>query len=193
MSTDSGIPDDELAEFVVTEQIRSLEVKEKANLLRAIRKQGVAAGVSPQDWSIAKRLTKSGDPEIFASHIKEIVRISRILMPEVIQADDLFAGVPQLSAKTQLSVDMMNAQKAGFIVGNNGDGPEGNPYQEGSQLHAEWYNAWDRGLRNREAGVGPKTKLVKAKRQAPQKKERIPGLEPSRFTRGEEPASAAVN
>lgn len=195
MSTDSGMSDDELAKYVLDDEHLLLEVREKAILHRANRRQAVAAGMDPQDWNIARRLTKSGDTEIFASHIKEIVRIAGILMPELIP-EDVIAAVPQVSPEMRLSIDVMKAQKAGFHVGNNGGEAEENPYKQDSPLYAEWHIFWDRGLRVREKSVGSRTRIVKAKRQRPQKEENIPGIEPSRLrshTRGEEPATAALN
>lgn len=188
--SDSGIDDDELAEIIVKDEHLRLEVQEKAIAQKAHQKQAIAKGMDPLDWNITRRLAKSGDAAAFAAHIREIVRIGGIMLPEL-DPKDLIAGVPQVSAETRLSIDLMRAQQEGFAIGLEAKGAENNPYTPDSPLHAEWHNYWDRGLRAVENSLGPRTRLVTAKREKPQKKEPIPGLSVPRFrvhTRGEEEA-----
>lgn len=120
------------------------EVASERGVYAAAKKAAKKAGVPVAAVADAFSLKKQEAGEVVA-HYRHVGRVLKMLKAPLGTQWGLFEDVE--------TVDVMDADAAGYHAGKNGEPGSNNPHQAGTEEHARWVNGWNRWVAEKAPGA----------------------------------------
>jgi hypothetical protein len=143
-ATTPNVSNDAIAEFQVAYERVSASIARDSGIRRALIKTARDNGVDTDMAVLAVKTKKKYSVQEAAIHLRNLLRsLSLVHMP--LAQGDLFDFPKGMSGNVERAREHWDAENQGYLAGQGGGDPDACPFAPGSDQHAIWTRAYQRG------------------------------------------------